>query len=184
LPRFSRLVEAWASRPSSKASPSPGAHFGRSVGLYVSSTKEKAREHLQNVRALIEASEVARYYPGLTKPRIGQFGNQRGWRGDALFTASGFTMIAASLEQGVRGLRDLELRPTFIELDDIDERDDSPKIKQEKFETLSKDIIPMQAPFGLVVYAQNLIYSGSLMDDTLNRKLDWFHFYIFLLAKP
>lgn len=152
-----------------------GAHFGRSVGLYVSSTKEKVREHLQNVRVLIEASEVARYYPGLSEPRIGKFGNQRGWRGDALFTASGFTMIAASLEQGVRGLRDLELRPTFIELDDLDERDDSPAIRQEKFETVSKDIIPMQAPFGLVVFTQNLIYSGSLMEDTLNRKLDWFH---------
>jgi hypothetical protein len=60
-------------------------------------------------------------------------------------------------------------------LDDIDERDDSLQVKQEKFETLSKDIVPMLAPYGLVLYAQNLIYSGSVMDDTINRKLDWFH---------
>lgn len=152
-----------------------GAHFGRSFGLYVSSTKDKTGEHLQNVRSLIEGSEIARYYPGLAQPRIGKFGNQRGWRADALYTASGFTLIAASLEQGVRGLRDLELRPTFVEFDDIDERDDSPGVKQEKFDTLRKDVLPMLAPFGLAVFAQNLIYAGSLMDDTISRRLDWFH---------
>lgn len=152
-----------------------GAHFGRSFGVYVSSTVEKASEHLQTVRALIESSEVARYYPGLAQPRVGKFGNQRGWRAEALFTDSGFTLIAASLEQGVRGLRDLELRPTFIQLDDIDERDDSPLIKEEKFNAITKDVIPMLAPFGMVFFAQNLIYSGSIMDDTINRKLDWFH---------
>lgn len=123
-----------------------GAHFGESFGLYISSTKDKCGEHLQNVRALIEGSETARYYPGLTKPRIGKYGNQRGWRGDAIYTEGGFTLVAASLEQGVRGLRDRELRPTFILLDDIDERDDSLQVKDEKFETLSKDIVQMLAP--------------------------------------
>jgi hypothetical protein len=152
-----------------------GAHFGEAFGLYVSSTKDKCGEHLQNVRALIESSEIARYYPGLASPRIGKFGNQRGWKADAIYTQGGFTLIAASLEQGVRGLRDLERRPSFILLDDIDERDDSLQVKQEKFETLSKDIVPMLAPYGLVLYAQNLIYSGSVMDDTINRKIDWFH---------
>src|SRR5262245_50461628 len=152
-----------------------GAHFGRSFGLYVSSTKKKCEEHLQNVRGLIESSEVARYYPGLAEPMVGKFGNQRGWKADALYTKSGFTLIAASLEQGVRGLRDLELRPTFIELDDLDERDDSRDVKNEKFQTITKDVIPMLAPFGLVLFAQNLIYDGSIMDETLKRKLDWFH---------
>jgi hypothetical protein len=152
-----------------------GAHFGEAFGLYISSTKDKCGEHLQNVRALIESSEIARYYPGLSSPRIGKFGNQRGWKADAIYTQGGFTLIAASLEQGVRGLRDLERRPSFILLDDIDERDDSLQVKQEKFETLSKDIVPMLAPYGLVLYAQNLIYSGSVMDDTINRKIDWFH---------
>lgn len=152
-----------------------GAHFGRSFGLYVSSTQKKCEEHLQTARGLIESSEVARYYPGLAEPLVGKFGNQRGWRAEALYTKSGFTLIAASLEQGVRGLRDMELRPTFIMLDDIDERDDSPRTKEEKFETITKDILPMLAPFGLAFFAQNKIYDGSIMDDTLKRKLDWYH---------
>src|SRR5262245_52538363 len=152
-----------------------GAHIPRSFGVYISSTQDKAKEHLASIRDLIESSEVAHYYPGLANPRIGKFGNQRGWKAEAVYTDSGFGIVAASLEQGIRGLRDSEIRPTFILLDDIDERDDSPKIKQEKFDTIRFDALPMLAPFGVAIFAQNLIYSGSIMDDTLSRKLDWFH---------
>src|SRR5262249_41678915 len=52
---------------------------------------------------------------------------------------------------------------------------DSPAVKQEKFDTIRFDALPMLAPFGVAIFAQNLIYSGSIMDDTLKRKLDWFH---------
>ncbi len=152
-----------------------GAHISRSFGVYISSTQDKAREHLQSIRDLIESSEVARYYPGLSNPRLGKFGNQRGWRAEAVYTDSGFGIVAASLEQGIRGLRDSEIRPTFLLFDDIDERDDSPVIKQEKFDTIRFDALPMLAPFGVAIFAQNLIYSGSIMDDTIKRKLDWFH---------
>ncbi|HKQ76704.1 MAG TPA: hypothetical protein VJ810_23620 [Blastocatellia bacterium] len=152
-----------------------GAHIPRSFGVYISSTQDKAKEHLASIRDLIESSEIAEYYPGLANPRVGKFGNQRGWRAEAVYTDSGFGIVAASLEQGIRGLRDSEIRPTFILLDDIDERDDSPQIKQEKFDTIRFDALPMLAPFGVAIFAQNLIYSGSIMDDTLKRKLDWFH---------
>src|SRR5262245_49388446 len=54
-----------------------GAHIARSFGVYISSTQDKAREHLQSIRDLIESSEVAAYYPGLANPRLGKFGNQR-----------------------------------------------------------------------------------------------------------
>src|SRR5262249_14774884 len=75
-----------------------GARMGRAFGVYISSTEQKAGEHLASVRDLIESSEVARYYPGLAKPRLGKFGNQRGWRAEAVYTASGFGVVAASLE--------------------------------------------------------------------------------------
>src|SRR5262249_54497299 len=149
--------------------------IGRAFGVYISSTQDKAREHLQSIRDLIESSEVAAYYPGLSNPRLGKFGNQRGWRAEAVYMESGFGVVAGSLEQGIRGLRDSEIRPTFILLDDIDERDDSLKTKQEKLDTLRFDALPMLAPFGISIFAQNLIYSGSIMDDTLARKADWFH---------
>ncbi len=152
-----------------------GALIGEAFGVYISSTQDKATEHIQSIRDLIEGSEIAEYYPQFSKPRIGKFGNQRGWRAEAVYTDGGFAIVAASIEKGVRGLRDGARRPTFILMDDIDERDDSLKIKQEKFDTLRFDALPMLAPNGIACFGQNLIYRGSIADDTMNRKADWFH---------
>lgn len=151
-----------------------GACVPSSFGVYISSTQDKAKEHLASIRSLLESSEIAKYYPGLANPRLGKFGNQRGWNAEAIYTDNNFGVVAVSLEKGIRGLRDEERRPTFILIDDIDERDDSPVIKQEKFDTIRFDALPMLSPFGVAIFAQNLIYSGSIMDDTLKRKLDWF----------
>lgn len=152
-----------------------GAMIGEAFGVYISSTKEKAQEHLQAIRDLIEGSDIAQYYPDLADPRLGKFGNQRGWKADAIYTQGGFGIVSCSLEQGIRGLKDGNRRPTFIILDDIDERDDSPEIKAEKFEAITQDALQMLAPYGLTIFGQNLIYSGSIADDTLQRKADWFH---------
>lgn len=151
-----------------------GAMIEGAFGVYISSTQSKAEEHLQSVRSLIESPALATYYPGLANPRVGQFGNQRGWRASAVYAGT-FAVVCCSLEQGIRGLRDEERRPTFILLDDIDERDDSPETKAKKFETITKDALQMLAPYGMAVFGQNLIYAGSIADDTLSRKLDWFY---------
>jgi len=151
-----------------------GAMIGEAFGVYLSSTQDKAREHLQAIRDLIESSEIAKYYPALSNPRLGKFGNQRGWKSDAIYTDGGFGLVSCSLEQGIRGLKDGNRRPSFIILDDIDERDDSLDVKAEKFEAITQDALPMLAPFGIAVYGQNLIYNGSIADDTLKGKADWF----------
>jgi len=51
-----------------------GAQMQRAFIVYVSSTQDKADEHLATIRDVIESSQVARYYPGLSSPRIGKFG--------------------------------------------------------------------------------------------------------------
>lgn len=152
-----------------------GAMIGEAFGVYISSTTKKAQEHLQSIRDLIEGSQIARYYPKLAHPRLGIFGNQRGWKSDAVYTDGGFAIVSCSLEQGIRGLRDGNRRPSFILLDDIDERDDSLDTKAKKFEAITQDAIQMLGPSGLTVFGQNLIYAGSIADDTLNKKLDWLH---------
>lgn len=151
-----------------------GAMIGEAFGVYISSTQDKAREHLQAIRDLIEGSEIAKFYPKLANPRLGKFGNQRGWKSDAIYTDGGFGLVSCSLEQGIRGLKDGNRRPSFIILDDIDERDDSLDTKAEKFESLTQDALPMLAPYGLTVFGQNLIYNGSIAHDTLTGKADWF----------
>lgn len=152
-----------------------GAMIDEAFGVYISSTKEKSQEHLQAIRDLIEGSDIAQYYPDLVNPRLGKFGNRRGWKADAVYTDGGFGIVSCSLEQGIRGLKDGNRRPTFIILDDIDERDDSPETKAEKFEAITRDALQMLAPYGLTIFGQNLIYSGSIADETLQRKADWFH---------
>lgn len=91
-----------------------GAMIRDSFGVYISSTQAKAKEHLASIRDLIESSEIAKYYPGLANPRVGKFGNQRGWNAEAIYTDSDFAIVAVSLEKGIRGLRDEERRPSFI----------------------------------------------------------------------
>jgi hypothetical protein len=152
-----------------------GALLGAVFCVYISSTQAKAVEHIQSIRDSIEGSELAKIYPGLSNPRVGAFGNQRGWKAEGVYTDSGFTVVAASLEKGIRGLRDAERRPLILVFDDIDERRDSAKVKKDKFETLRNDAMFMLAPFGSVLFGQNLIYNGSLMDDTWSRRADWFH---------
>lgn len=152
-----------------------GAMIGEAFGVYISSTKDKAEEHLQAIRDLIEGSQIDKYYPGLANPRFGKFGNKRGWRADAIYTKGGFAIVSCSLEQGLRGLKDGARRPTFILLDDIDERDDSPETKAEKFESITQDALHLLAPYGLTIFGQNLIYNGSIAHDTLQRKMDWLH---------
>lgn len=152
-----------------------GAMLGPVFCVYISSTQDKAVEHLQSIRSTIEGSELANFYPGLSNPRVGTFGNQRGWKAEGVYTDSGFTVVAASLEKGIRGLRDEERRPLILVFDDIDERNDSPKIKKEKLETLRSDAMGMLAPFGSVLFGQNFIYNGSIMESTWEGDEDWFH---------
>lgn len=150
---------------------SEGALIEQAFGVYVSSTQDKANEHIAAVRDALEASEVARYYPGLSNPRVGKFGNQRGWRQEAVYTDNGFAIVGVGLDKGVRGLKDINQRPTLFIVDDVDERDDSPLIVEKKWKTLASDILPMAAPMAFVLFAQNLIHLTSVMTKTMKREI-------------
>lgn len=152
---------------------SEGALIGEAFGIYVSSTQDKANEHIAAIRDAIEASEVARYYPGLSNPRVGKFGNQRGWRQEAVYTKNGFAIVGAGLDKGIRGLKDIKQRPTIFLIDDVDEREDTPLIVDKKWKTLIHDVIPMASLTDqpLVIFAQNLIHRLSVMAKTLRREI-------------
>jgi hypothetical protein len=152
---------------------SEGALCDQAFGIYISSTQDKANEHVAAIRDAIEASQVARYYPGLSNPRIGKFGNQRGWRQDAIYTDSQFAIVGAGLDKGIRGLKDIKQRPTIFLIDDVDEREDTPLIVEKKWKTLVHDVIPMASLTDqpLVIFAQNLIHRTSVMAKTLKREI-------------
>lgn len=151
-----------------------GALIERAFGIYLSSTQDKANEHIAAIRDAVEGSQVARYYPGLANPRVGKFGNQRGWRQEAVYTDNGFAIVGTGLDKGVRGLKDIAQRPTIFFIDDIDERDDTPLIVSKKVDTILKDVLPMaelSSPKPLVVFGQNLIHRGSVAAKTLRREI-------------
>lgn len=153
---------------------SEGALIEEAFGIYLSSTQDKANEHVAAVRDAIEASQVARFYPGLANPRVGKFGNQRGWRQEAVYTKNRFAIVAAGLDKGVRGLKDISQRPTIFFIDDVDEREDTPLIVEKKYKTIVNDVLPMaelSSPRPLFVFAQNLIHRGSVMAKTLRREI-------------
>lgn len=153
---------------------SEGALIEQAFGLYISSTQDKANEHVAAVRDAVEASEVSHYYPGLSNPRVGKFGNQRGWRRDALYTDNGFAIVGVGLDQGIRGLKDISQRPTIFFIDDIDERNDTPLLVEKKWKTILHDILPMaelSQPKPITIFAQNLIHRGSVMAKTMHREI-------------
>lgn len=149
-----------------------GALKGELLAVYLSSKQDKANPHISSLRELIESTELARYYPAFAQPRVGKFGNQRGYKQSALYLANQFAVVALGLDVGARGLRDAQRRPSLFILDDIDEREDTPQAVEKKWKTIAHDILPMAAPGALVMFVQNPIHADSVMSKIAAREID------------
>ena len=149
-----------------------GAVIGEGFVMYVCDTETQAKSHVAAIRNRLESSEIAAYYPGLARPEISKHGAQVGWRQDYLATASGWGIIPVGLDQGVRGGRKNDLRFTMIVLDDIDDVGDSPAAVEKKLDIISRSILPAGQADTLVLFAQNLIHEGSVLNQIVTRRSD------------
>lgn len=149
-----------------------GALIGTGYVLYVSGTQEQAEEHVTEIQKRLESEAVAKYYPGLGKPKISEHGNQYGWRQNFLLTESGWAIRPIGLKTSVRGGRVHDLRPTMIIFDDIDEVDDSLTVIERKITRISGSIIPSGTPDTLKLVAQNPIHKNSVVNQIYTRKID------------
>jgi hypothetical protein len=140
--------------------------------MYVCATEKQAREHVAAIKGRLESSQVAEYYPSLSRPEIGAHGNQRGWRQDYLATASGWGILPVGLDQGIRGGRKDDDRFSLIVLDDIDDHDDSAALVEKKLDTISRTILPAGDPSTVVLFAQNLIHEDSVLNQVYTRRSD------------
>jgi hypothetical protein len=147
-----------------------GALLGQTLTLYVSSTQKQARNHLNNIREEIEDSQIEKYYPGLSNPRIGKFDNRYGWNQDMLATTSGLTIFAVGLEEEVRGVKVRQLRPGLILLDEFDSKADSPDVVKKKEGIIGGSIFGTQVEDTIIVMAQNLIHGQSVAMRTFKRR--------------
>jgi hypothetical protein len=133
-----------------------GAQGRRRFGLYISGTQKQANDHVAAISGMFEQGFGAAY-ASVTERRLGKYGQSRGWTQSRLRTPA-FAVDAIGLDTGVRGLRDLESRPDWIVLDDIDSHEDSPLITGRKLETITRAILPSGSSDCAVLAIQNLVH--------------------------
>jgi len=145
----------------------------RKYSWYVSSTQDKADQHVDSVGAMLESSETNKYYPRIANRLLNKYGNSKGWRRSRLRTASGFTIDALGLDTGARGGKVEEQRPDFIIIDDVDELHDSFALTLKKINTLTQTILPAGSTDCAVLFIQNVIHPDSIAARLLDGRADF-----------
>jgi hypothetical protein len=143
------------------------AIVGECYLLYVCSTDDQAREHIANIKYLIEHPDscLAQYYPALSEPKEQRKGGAETWNKDTFITKSGAIFRAKGLNSSMRGLRVGTLRPNQIILDDIDDIKDSVAVAQNKLNVIKASILPVVTDNATIDFPQNLITEHSVMNQ-------------------
>lgn len=147
---------------------------GDAYCLYVCSTDDQAREHIANIKFLIEHpdSRLAGFYPALAEPQEKKTGGTDTWNKDTFITKSGAIFRAKGLNSSMRGLRVGTLRPNQIVLDDIDDIKDSVALAQSKLAVIRASILPVVSDNASIDFPQNLITEHSVLNQIYTGKSD------------
>lgn len=140
--------------------------------LYTSGTQSASDKHVESIAELLEADSVAYYYPEHAEKAVGKFGQTKGWRRSKLVTSAGFTVEAVGLDSKVRGIKQGNIRPTGVVLDDVDETGDSKHITNKRWATLTNAVLPAGATDGstYVMAVQNMVSPEGVMARIVNHK--------------
>jgi len=149
-----------------------GALIGYGYVGYVCGTQQQADEHVAEIQKRLESDAVSEHYPGLSRPKISEHGNQYGWRQNFLLTASGWAIRPIGLNTKFRGGRVGDLRPTMLIFDDLDEIDDSLSVTDKKIARISGSILPAGTENTVVLVAQNPIHKNSVVNQIYTRRID------------
>lgn len=133
--------------------------LSRRFALVVAETQDQADERVQSVRTLFESIGVG---AAVTKQ-----GHSRGWRRDELRTENGFNVAGIGLDVAVRGIKFDSYRPDWIHLDDLDNREDTPKATDKKERAITQSVLKAGSADVVVSFAQNLIHADSIMARVL-----------------
>jgi hypothetical protein len=139
-----------------------GVRRTRRFILYVRETQKQANKSVQNIAAKLQSATIERYYPTLADRAVNRWGLSTGYSQDVLRTADGLVVVALGLDAASRGLKEGDLRPDVIILDDIDGRHDTPEATRKKEETLTDTILGLGTSTTLVFGIQNLIHARSI----------------------
>lgn len=150
----------------------------RSYGLYICATQPQSDDHVQNVGALLESTEFAKFYPAAANKRVNKYGYSSGWNRQRLRTASGFTLDSIGLDTAARGVKLEETRPDLIILDDIDGKLDTVETTEKKIALITTTFLPAGSSDAIVVGVQNLVIEDGVFArlanlDTITKKADF-----------
>jgi hypothetical protein len=146
-----------------------GALEWRKYVLYVCNTQDQANDHVNNIRSLIENSQIAYYYPEMAEPaRSKRTNTMLRWSAEQIQCGNGFTVTGIGLEAAIRGARVANYRPDLFDLDDIDDKNDSIATVEKKITLLTSSIIAAGSSDRAIMGLQNLIHKDSIFSRVLN----------------
>lgn len=146
-----------------------GALERRRYVLYVCATQDQANDHVNNIRSLIENSQIAYYYPEMAEPARSKRTNAMlRWSAEQIQCGNGFTVTGIGLEAAIRGARVNNFRPDLIHLDDVDEKTDSLAMVDKKIGLLTSSIVAAGSNDRAIMGLQNLIHRDSIFSRILD----------------
>ena len=141
--------------------------LSRRFVLYVSSTQDRADEHVANIGKFLEDCGVER--------AVNKYGSSKGWRRNQLRTSNGFQVAAYGLDVAARGVKLDQYRPDLIIFDDIDSQDDSERTTKKKIRAITTAIIPAGSSDCCYLFVQNLIHEEGIFAQLLDGRADFLH---------
>lgn len=139
--------------------------LSRRYALILSSTQDKADDHVAAIASLLERRGMGR--------AVNKYGHSKGWRRQQLRTAGGFNVAGFGLDTGMRGAKLDEYRPDWIILDDVDEITDSLQTIEKKIEVITSSIFPAGSVDCAVSFFQNAIHRESIMTRLIDGRADF-----------
>lgn len=152
-----------------------GARQRRKYGLVITRTESQGDTHVRRVNSMLLSSSVEKHYPGMARPQVKEVGNRKmtaAWNRTQLTTEDGWTLQSFSLLASLRGVGLEEYRPDFIWITDVDDEYDSIGMVETLENALSSSVLATMASDCMVIFDQNLIHRGSVLNRIYTRKSD------------
>jgi phage terminase large subunit-like protein len=132
----------------------------KKFAVIISQTQRQAKLHLTNIKRELEQNH-------LLSADLGPFKEEPDeWGGFTLVIPKyGARIMAASSEQGIRGIRYLQHRPDVIVADDIEDLQSvrTQEARDKTYEWFKGDVIPSGGPNVKVIVVGNLLHEDSLL---------------------
>src|SRR5690606_39463871 len=161
--------------------PFPYTTLFRSFIATFSDSTAQAEQHLANLRHELDTNELLRAdFPELCQPALRADGLRVATRQDMLHQANGFVLVAKGLEAGVLGMKEGNLRPQLIILDDVEpgESNYSEYLVRKRLKTLLDVVLPLN-DFARVILIGTVTMAGSIVHQlvqsvrTTEQPADW-----------